>query len=46
MQLKPVIERVKERICTELESAAFIFDYYNMTVLADEFRCLMRPLKN
>jgi hypothetical protein len=41
-----VIDRIKERICSELESAASIADRYNMTGLADEFRCLLRPLRN
>jgi len=41
-----VIERINERICGELESAASIADGYNITGLADEFRCLLTPLKN
>ena len=41
-----VIERIKERICIELELAASIADCYNMTGLADEFRCMLRPMKN
>ncbi len=41
-----VIDIVKERICSELESAAAIADYYDMTGWADEFRSLLRPLKN
>jgi len=41
-----VIDRIKERICSELESAASIADDYNIAGLADEFRCLLRPLKN
>ncbi len=41
-----VIDRIKERICSELELAASIADRYNMTGLADEFRCILRPLKN
>ncbi|MCK4817830.1 class 1 isoprenoid biosynthesis enzyme, partial [bacterium] len=41
-----VIDRIKERICSELELAASIADRYNMTGLADEFRCMLRPLKN
>ena len=41
-----VIGRIKERICSELELAASIADRYNMTGLADEFRCMLRPLKN
>lgn len=41
-----VIDRIKERICSELDLAASIADRYNMTGLADEFRCMLRPLKN
>ncbi|MHC4245057.1 MAG: hypothetical protein ACYSU4_21825, partial [Planctomycetota bacterium] len=41
-----VIERIKGRICSELESAASAANRYNMTGLADEFCCLLRPLKN
>jgi hypothetical protein len=41
-----VIDGIKERICDELESAAFIVQGYNMKGLADEFRCLLSPLKN
>jgi hypothetical protein len=41
-----VLDRIKERICCELEFAVSIADDYNMTGLADEFRCLLRPLKN
>ena len=41
-----VIDRIKERICSELESAASIVDCYDITGLADEFRSLLRPLKN
>ncbi len=40
-----VIEKIKERICTELNSAAAIADDCNMTGLADEFRYLLKPLK-
>lgn len=41
-----VIDRVRARICSELESAASIVDSHNMTDLADEFLCLLNPLKN
>ncbi|UCF85158.1 MAG: hypothetical protein JSV50_05850 [Desulfobacteraceae bacterium] len=41
-----VIKRIKERICSELESAAFIADDCHITGLANEFRCLLTPLKN
>ena len=39
-----VIEKIKERICRELKSAAFIADNYHMIGLANEFRCLYSPL--
>ena len=41
-----VIDRIKERICTELESAASIADFWSVRGLADELRCLLRPLRN
>jgi hypothetical protein len=41
-----VIDRIKERACSELESAASIVGYYNITGLADEYRSLLRPLRN
>jgi len=41
-----VIDRIKERICSELEFAASIADDYSVTGLADEFCCLVRPLWN
>lgn len=41
-----VIDDIKNRICKELESAAFIAQGYNMKGLADEFRCLLSPLQN
>jgi len=41
-----VIERIKERIYGELNSAATIADDCNMTSWAYEFRSLLRPLKN
>lgn len=40
-----VIDRIKKRICSELDSAASIADDYNMTGLAHEFRCLSGPLR-
>ena len=46
VQANSVIERVKGRICSELESAASVAYRYNMAGLADEFCCLLRPLKN
>ena len=41
-----IIERIKERICTELEFAASIADDHNMTGLADQFRYLLSPFEN
>ena len=41
-----VIERIKGRISDELELAASTADAYNMTGWADEFRCLLSPLKS
>lgn len=41
-----VIERIRETICSELDSAASIADDFNMTNWADEFRSLLGPLKN
>ena len=41
-----VIDGLKKRICRELESAVSITDDYNIKGLADEFRCLLKPLKN
>lgn len=40
-----VIDRVRERISRELDSAASISEYYDIKGLADEFRCLAKPLK-
>lgn len=41
-----IIDRIKTRICSELEAAASIADAYKIVGLADEFRCLSRPLQN
>jgi hypothetical protein len=41
-----IIERIKERICSELVSAAAIADNHHLPGLANEFRCLLRPLEN
>jgi len=46
IQEDSVIDRIKERIRSELESAASIADHYDMSGLADEFRSLLRPLRN
>jgi hypothetical protein len=40
-----VIDLITERLCRELESAASIVDGYHMNSLAQEFRCLLKPLK-
>ncbi len=39
-----LIEKTKERICIELETAASIVEAYDLTGLAREFRYLARPL--
>jgi hypothetical protein len=41
-----VIDRVRERICSELKSAASIADDCKMTSWAAELLCLLRPLQN
>ncbi len=41
-----LIEKIKERICAELGTAASIVAAYRMKGLAREFRCLAHPLKN
>ncbi|MHC4105310.1 MAG: hypothetical protein ACYSR9_10250 [Planctomycetota bacterium] len=41
-----VIERLAQRICSELESAASLLETHGLTHLADEFRCLLTPLVN
>ncbi len=41
-----VIDRIKERIRSELESAASIADHFDMSGLGREFRSLLRPLRN
>ena len=41
-----LIDKIKERICAELETAASIVEAHNMTGLAREFRCLAHPLRN
>lgn len=43
---KRVIQRIKKRVCSELESAASIADSCNISGFADELRCLLEPLKN
>jgi hypothetical protein len=41
-----IIDTIKERLCSELASAASIFDDCNLNGLADEFRCMLRPLEH
>jgi hypothetical protein len=41
-----IISRITERICSELESAASIADYWDIPGLADEYRSLLRPLRS
>jgi hypothetical protein len=43
---RDLVERIKERICTELEAAASIVEAYDLPGLAREFRCLAHPLRN
>lgn len=41
-----VLDKIKERIVKELESAVFITEALDMSGWADEFCCLLKPLKN
>jgi hypothetical protein len=41
-----IIDRIRQRICSELESAASRADSCYMAGFADELRCLSRPLMN
>jgi hypothetical protein len=41
-----IIDRIRQRICSELESAASRADSCDMAGFADELRCLLRPLSN
>ena len=43
---RSLIDKIKERMCAELETAASIVEAHNMAGLAGEFRCLAHPLKN
>jgi len=43
---KNVIDTIKDRACSELESAASIAGSCSMSGFADELRCLLRPLRN
>lgn len=40
-----VLDKIKERIVKELESAVLITEELDMSGWADEFRCLLKPLK-
>lgn len=40
------IDRIRQRICGELGSAASIADSCSMSGFADELRCLLRPLRD
>jgi hypothetical protein len=40
-----IIDKIKERICAELQTAASIVEAHNMRGLAGEFRCLAHPFK-
>jgi hypothetical protein len=46
IQQYSVIESLRQRICSEMESAASITQANKMKRLADEFRCLSTPLKD
>jgi len=41
-----IIEKIKKRICAELDGAASIVEAYKLKGLAREFRCLAYPLAN
>lgn len=41
-----LVDKIKARICAELETAASIVETHGMTRLAREFRCLAHPLRN
>ena len=41
-----IIDKIKERICAELETAASLVEARDLTGLAREFRCLAHPLRN
>jgi hypothetical protein len=41
-----IVERIKQRICSELVSAAAIADNHHLPGLANEVRCLLKPLEN
>jgi hypothetical protein len=41
-----LLDKIKERICSELEAGASIVEAYDLHGLAREFRCLAHPLRN
>jgi hypothetical protein len=41
-----IVYRLQKKICKELESAKSIANNYNMTGLAAEYHCLLKPLKD
>ncbi len=41
-----VFDIIKDRVCSELESAASIADSCGMSGFADELRCLLKPLRD
>lgn len=40
-----IVDRIKERICVELDSAAEVAEHYEMKNWSDELRSLSKPLK-
>ncbi len=46
IQKNGIIDRIRKRICDELETATSRADSCKMSGFADELRCLLRPLKN
>jgi hypothetical protein len=41
-----LVDKIKERICTELETAASMVEGHHLIGLTKEFRCLAHPLRN
>ena len=41
-----LVDKIKERICTELETAASMVEAHHLIGFAQEFRCLAHPLRN
>lgn len=46
IQRKNIARHIEDRICSELESSVRICEHYNMQGLANEFRCLVKPIKS